>query len=248
MAETIIDRIQQRLRDLNISEAKASVDAGLSIDTLRGLRLRGGIPRGDTLEKLAKVLKVSPGWLLTGEDDARLAEQASISQIGGKHISDGLLPGFIPEIDTVLGAGGDGYPVPAVITDKSRIYDADAVVAQWYLPESFVRNVLNLDPLYIDIITVRGDSMESPNGEGFRDGDRVLVNRKDTMFRQGGVYAIRDDLETIIKQIQLVRGGNPEDTPRIKCTSLNPRYDPFELTLDGSADVIGRIVWKMTRV
>jgi|GEM_PF-3431606 len=248
MDETVSDRIQKRLAELNISEAKASLDAGLSIAGIRNIRVRNGIPRGDTLEKLAKVLKVSPGWLLTGEDDARLAEQASISQIGGKRISDGLLPGFIPEIDTVLGAGGGGYPMPAVISDKSRTYDADAVVAQWYLPESFVRNVLNLDPLYIDIITVRGDSMESPNGEGFRDGDRVLVNRKDTMFRQGGVYAIRDDMETIIKQIQLIRGGNQEDPPKIKCSSLNPRYDPFDLTLDGSADVIGRIVWKMTRV
>lgn len=247
MVETILDRIQQRLSDLNISEAKASVDAGLSMDTIRGIRRRGGVPRGDTVEKLAKVLKVSPGWLLTGEDDTR-SEQASVAQIGGKRISDGLLPGFIPEIDTVLGAGGGGYPMPAVVADGNRSYDADAVVAQWYLPETFIRNVLNLDPLFIDIIPVRGDSMESPTGEGFRDGDRVLVNRKDTMFRQGGVYAIRDDLETIIKQIQLVRGGNPEDPPRIKCSSLNPRYDPFELTLDGSADVIGRIVWKMTRV
>lgn len=64
-----IDRIKQRLADLDMSPRKASLLAGSSQDLIRGL-LRGSnrTVRGDHLVGLARALKVSESWLITGEE------------------------------------------------------------------------------------------------------------------------------------------------------------------------------------
>lgn len=168
----------------------------------------------------------------------------AIAHVDGRRITKNLTPGAIPEIDTFLGGGGGGYPLPEQISENQRTYSADAVRDEWVFPERFVRDELRLHLASIDIVPVRSDSMETDKYGGFRDGDRVLVDRRDHNIRQGGIFAIRDGDETIIKQVELIRGSDPV---RIKCTSLNPRYGPFELVLDGSADLIGRVVLKISR-
>jgi hypothetical protein len=173
------------------------------------------------------------------------AEQA-VAMVDGRRIaSRNLEPGTIPEIDTRLGAGGGGYPLPAQVNEGSRSYTGDTVRAEWRMPTSFLREELHVSLSSVDIAPVFGDSMTDERGGGFRDGDRVLINRGDQQLRQGGIFAVRDEDETIIKQVELVRGSDP---PRIICTSLNPRYQPFELVLDGSAEIIGRVVLKISRV
>lgn len=66
----IVERIDKRLAELDMSRSAASLQAGLSRDGIRNLsRDPNAKPRGGSLEQLATVLGVSPTWLLTGQDD-----------------------------------------------------------------------------------------------------------------------------------------------------------------------------------
>lgn len=171
-------------------------------------------------------------------------EFKAVAQIDGRRVTRNLSPGAVPEIDSFLGGGGGGYPLPAEITENGRSYSAEAVQDEWIFPQRFIRDELRLQISFADIVPIRGNSMEDGAYGGFREGDRVLVDRRDHNIRQGGIFAIRDDGETIIKQVELVRGSDPV---RITCKSLNSRYSPFELILDGSAEIIGRVVLKISR-
>ncbi|MBP7336896.1 LexA family transcriptional regulator [Niveispirillum sp.] len=55
--ELLIARIQERLSDLNLSERKACLKAGLHVDAIRSIR-NGHAPRIERLAALAKVLEV----------------------------------------------------------------------------------------------------------------------------------------------------------------------------------------------
>jgi|SRR5690606_37758368 len=68
MSDTIIDRIQLRLKKLNISMRKASLEAGLSDAFIRNIISgKSESPRGINLTKLARALETTEVWLLSGE-------------------------------------------------------------------------------------------------------------------------------------------------------------------------------------
>lgn len=61
-------RVRTRMAALKLSARKASLEAGLSADTVgKMLRPDAGLPRGDSLSGLAKALETTEQWLLTGE-------------------------------------------------------------------------------------------------------------------------------------------------------------------------------------
>lgn len=122
---------------------------------------------------------------------------------------------------------------------------AQMPVAQWGLPASYVRSELGLTFGQADIIPVRGDSMDDGTKHGLSSGDRVIVDRLDADPRQGGIFAVWDGGGVIVKQVELIRDVEP---PRILCKSLNTRYAPIELTIDGNVHVIGRIAAKIARM
>lgn len=65
----LAQRVTERLEALGMSARKASEQAGLSPDAIRNiLRKPESLPRGRTLINLAKVLDVSPQYLLTGSE------------------------------------------------------------------------------------------------------------------------------------------------------------------------------------
>ncbi|RCL03072.1 MAG: Peptidase S24-like protein [Candidatus Tokpelaia sp. JSC189] len=72
MLDKILERIDQRLKALGLSESKASVMAGLSNSAIRDIRRRvkdGGVNKSvetKTLASLAKVLKTNVAWLAEG--------------------------------------------------------------------------------------------------------------------------------------------------------------------------------------
>lgn len=64
----VLERIVRRLAATGLSEHRAAKDAGLSADGIRDIRRKPeGMPNLRTVEKLAYVLKTSPGWLAFGE-------------------------------------------------------------------------------------------------------------------------------------------------------------------------------------
>lgn len=172
------------------------------------------------------------------EESGLPEEEGSLYQEGGKAT---LSSGAIAEMDLRGGAGGGGYPIPTQATDGRFSYAAEVVRAEWILPQSYLREELRVQLGFSELITIEGGSMEPE----LHSGDRVLVNRLDTNILNGGIFAVREGEGVIVKHVELIRNTEP---PRIRCKSSNQNYDPFELILDGSNDIIGRVVWRGTRM
>lgn len=83
MTNSIADRVQSRLKKLNLSMRKASLDAGLSDAFIRNIISgKSESPRGINLTKLARSLRTTESWLITGEgiEDEESLETAHSSK------------------------------------------------------------------------------------------------------------------------------------------------------------------------
>jgi phage repressor protein C with HTH and peptisase S24 domain len=92
------------------------------------------------------------------------------------------------------------------------------------------------------VVRMRSDSM----GDTLRRGDYALIDTGQTEVAGGGVFAIlvEDRSSVSIYQVERVHQSEPG---RIRCTPRDRHYTPFELTLGEDAEIIGRMVQKVTR-
>jgi hypothetical protein len=95
---------------------------------------------------------------------------------------------------------------------------------------------LGLDPAFLSVIEVAGDSMEP----GLRDGDEILVDRRPGAWRDG-VHVVRIDEVLLVKRLERGAAGT------IRVISDNPAYPRSERAAADVA-VIGRVVWKGGRI
>lgn len=150
----------------------------------------------------------------------------------------------VPELEVRAGAGyGGGFSQEeATIDENGNSVSQDVIRFRWGLPTPFLREELRIRPGRASILPIRGDSMR----DALFDGDRAIVNLDDTDVSQGGIFAlVDDDGALIIKQVEIVRGKGPK---RIRCTSRNPAYKPFELVLNDPVRIVGRVASKITRI
>lgn len=82
MEKDIADRIDSRLRALNMSAAKASRLSGMSPDFIRDLKRRPIKPGAESLARLAKTLKTSPEFLLYGKADSPTLNVEGLPVVG----------------------------------------------------------------------------------------------------------------------------------------------------------------------
>ena len=69
MDKGLISRIKQRCKELGKSERAVSLEATGKPDTIRMITSgRTQSPRSDTLAAVARILQVTPNWLLTGDE------------------------------------------------------------------------------------------------------------------------------------------------------------------------------------
>lgn len=129
MAETMKDRIRQRLDELGLSVRGAALKGGGTASMIRNV-LTGGTtnPRGDTLTKIARGLEVSEQWLLTGvEADPQSAEPAP-GRAGEVRLaavpipSASQLPRDVPVMGTVAGSeiGKGSFQITPDVIDYVR--------------------------------------------------------------------------------------------------------------------------------
>jgi phage repressor protein C with HTH and peptisase S24 domain len=222
--DLLLQRIEARLKATGLSERKACLKAGLKVDAIRTIR-RGNHPRASTLRALAGVLGVTPAYLLDAADDAPPPQAAGI---GARPPSaeGAMVP--IVELDVRAGAGGGALNAEELET------------GYWQLPGELVRAVTTAPTTALKILTVYGDSMEPE----FRPGQRVMVDTSDQMPSPPGVFVAWDGLATVIKRVEFVPHSDP---PRVRFNSDNPRYQPYERTLE-EAHIRGRVIgrWSWT--
>lgn len=128
----------------------------------------------------------------------------------------------IEELDVRAGAGG------------GLIADNETIVAEWQVPTEIVRGYSTAPAAELRIITVMGDSMEPT----LMPGQRVLVDTGDRMPSPPGIFVVWDGLGLVVKRVQVQPHSEP---PRVKITSDNAKYDPYERTLD-EAYIRGRVI------
>lgn len=201
-------------------------------------------------KKYAKAFKTTAAWLLTGETGniphQRRNKFQQSEQSGTQPELDEMV-NSVPEIDLRAGASyaGGFNQEENTIDEQGNSVSRDAIRTNWGIPKPFLRDELHIRTGRAHILSVRGDSMN----DALYDGDRAIINLDDTDVSQGGIFALLDDNSSvIIKQVELVRQSG-SNTRRIRCTSRNPVYSPFELELDEErVKIIGRVASKITRL
>jgi phage repressor protein C with HTH and peptisase S24 domain len=125
---------------------------------------------------------------------------------------------------SVRAAAGDG----AVISDES-IVDYLAFRRDWLV------NRRRCDPNRVALIEAAGDSMSGT----FEDGDLLLVDLREQMRKDDGIYVLRMDETVRVKRVAWRAGGAME------IISDNPSYgrQMLDVTDAQKVSLIGRVRW-----
>lgn len=243
------DRLKARRKALKLSQEELAAKVGLSQNAISDLE-RGKALETAKLNELARICGVTPEWLMGREGPE---EPRPIKPDVGRFVIDEPENWLndhaqkfwkaLPEIDVRGGASYGGGIRDEEWQDGDK--SGEQPIAHWGFPPAFVERELGLSFGSADVIRVRGDSMDDGTAKSLASGDRVIIDRQDTDVRQGGIFAVFDGDGVIIKQVELIRGHEP---PRIVCKSLNTRYDPIPLVLEGAVHIIGRVAGRISRV
>lgn len=198
----------------------------------------GGEPTRPQLVALADAADVSLVWLTTGlgsPDDGQDSTAGAASY------------GLGDSAPNVLTALGDEYaPVPLYDVRASAghgaLVEGESVADALVFKRQWIHQELHANPADLYLIHVDGESMEPT----LRPGDVILVDRRSAQaVPRDGIYVLRMDGSLLVKRLQRLPGK------KVKVTSDNPAYEPFELPLDDPGDdmaIIGRVVWSGRRM
>lgn len=228
-----IDEIRRsNIRELErIHGALLYKNAGMSPSQYYNLRegakdSKTGKPRGmrkETAWKIEDSAGVPRGWLdlVHNENEAVEVSKAAPS---------------IPQYD-VAGAMGNGG---LVLEDQPP-----GIIKSWSVDEQWLQmNVPSNTGLHnLCIVTGFGSSMQPM----FNPGDPLLMDKGVVDCRSDGVYFFRIGENGYIKQLQRIPTANGLV---IRAKSMNPNYDPFDITGGMDFHVLGRILltWRSDRV
>ena len=224
--------IQRRMKALRLSiaelERRADVPQGRVKNILLG---KSQNPRTDTISKIAKALGCTANDLTGGSNsEANITNSPDLPpepqprSDHDAHEPNGTLP--ITELDVRASAG------------PGALVEAENPTHIWRVPQDVIRSYTPAPASDLKIITVFGDSMEPV----LMPGQRVMVDTADTTPSPPGIFVVWDGLALVIKRVQVVPHSDPL---RVVISSDNPRYLPYERTLD-EAHIRGRVIggWK----
>lgn len=156
--------------------------SGLSRRTI-GAYLAGETdPKRVDFIKLARAGGVSVGWLADNEQQPQSSN--TLEQPRAGYV-------YLPLKEVEAAAGGGSF------IDSERVVDVLAFKEEW------IRQELHARPGDLDLIYVKGDSMEPD----LRAGDIILLDHTDTRASREGVYVIKMDGALLVKQLQRLPGG-----------------------------------------
>lgn len=148
--------------------------------------------------------------------------------------------GAIPEIDVKLGAGEGIVGEVINLPIGAESISAHPIVAEWRLPDDYLRVEVKASPGFSIIVEIIGDSMFPT----YAPGDRVIVDLSQNRLVSDTVYAISDGFsEPQIKRLQRVPFSDPV---QVRIISDNPALETFTVELE-RLTVIGRVVGQITR-
>lgn len=247
---TLKDKVAQRLAELKLGPIEAATAADLERNFIADILIgRKQSPRADNMQKLARALQTTVGWLMDEtptEPSIVPIEEAERNGGNKPHLAPvstardyrGSSPGAMAELDARAGAG-NGDPGRVVSIYGKGIETGHLVRAEWTFPVDYTRHTLGADPRKTIILEVVGDSMRPT----LEPGDRVLVDTSMEWRNDDSVWLI-DDGAPKVKRIRLVRGSDPV---RIQILSDNPAVTPEEVR-EGDIRIIGRVCGRVSRM
>lgn len=188
-------------------------------------------PKGQVIGRLADAAGVSRGWLFA--EVGPMIEQAKEAAPPIAKHAETPRAGYVylplREVEAAAGSGS--------VINGERVIDVLAFKEDW------IRQELHAKPADLDLIYVRGKSMEPD----LRPGDIILLDHTDTQASSEGVYVCYMNGAVIVKLLQRLPGAI------IKVVSKNPDFESYTVILAEEAAkpdgfrVIGRVVWACRR-
>lgn len=237
-------RLRARMAEMEITPADLARASGVNQDSIYKY-VKDGVaqPRGDTIPKLAKALRVSALWLREGVDEDTVTELSQKRRRHNRSPIDSRTEPRILELDFRGGSGGGGMDTYNwnKRLDNGIVISEDAVSAEWGIPASFLRGQLRVDPKKAWIVEIYGDSMYDPANPAapgsLFPGDRVIVDTGDIRPSPPGAFAVFDGVGLVIKLVEVLPKTEPM---RIRLSSRNPSYQPYEIAED-EGRIVGRV-------
>ena len=217
MSVQMHERLRARIRQLGMSVADVAREAGVNrsfvYDILRG---RSQVPKLERLTAIAKVVKVDPDWLLSGKGRVQ----------GGDPITEEYHNEFVAiQYAAARPSMGGGAVVEA----------EDRPGRDFHFRRAWIRDRLKAAPSMLRVMAVQGDSMMPTLDEG----DVILVDMNQRNATPPGVFVLHDGMGLVAKRLEHVPLSDP---PRVRIISDNPRYSPYECTLE-EINIVGRVRW-----
>lgn len=134
---------------------------------------------------------------------------------------------LIPEIDVMAVSGPPGLV-------EFEDGDQEGIKHRYAFPKAEMKALFGTADDGIVILEVRGDSMLGT----LNPGEKVLVNVRDRVPSPPGIFVVWDGMGLVLKRIEFLPHSDP---PKVRIVSDNPRYQPYERTVE-EAFIQGRIV------
>ncbi|THV14375.1 S24 family peptidase [Rhizobium rhizophilum] len=255
---TLKDIVTTRLEQLDIGAVEAATQAGIERTFIRDIvEGRKKSVRSDKVAELARALSLDPDALARNElrvagpetrkslvssfDPDAMVEHDGYHDVA--YSREGWQPaiaGALPELDGRLGAGQGTVGEMINLPVQNGVVSGHRIVAEWLMPQNYLRDEIKASPGHTIIMEVIGDSM-TPT---YQPGDRVLIDLQQNTFASDTVYAISDGFsEPQIKRLQRVPFSNPT---QVRIISDNPALETFTADLE-QLTIIGRICGHIAR-
>ncbi|ASY62484.1 hypothetical protein SJ05684_c10260 [Sinorhizobium sojae CCBAU 05684] len=200
-----------------------------------------GTPPIEAREVWALSRPTPSGNLISSFDpDAAEGESSGEDDVYSREHWSPQITGALPEIDVKLGAGEGAVGEVINLPVGKENVSGHRVVAEWVIPQDYLRSEAKASPNQTIVMEVIGDSMFPT----YMPGDRVIVDLSQNRFVSDTVYAISDGLsEPQIKRLQRVMFSDPV---QVKIISDNPNLETVTVELD-RLTIIGRICGHIAR-
>jgi phage repressor protein C with HTH and peptisase S24 domain len=230
---TLSERLKQARLDAGLSQAELAKLLGAGQSTIASIE-NGRNQSSGRLVEIAQLLRVNPTWLASGQGPRQAAPSSAVAS----------RPDADPQI-VVWETLSDLPP------DENRVwidrYDlmcsAGTGLIQWEIRQKqalpFTRDffrAIGSKPEHCRLASARGNSMEP----FLFDRDMIMIDVSKTSVRDGNVYAVRFEDETLVKQLFKQAGG------ALMLHSYNARYPDriVPASDDTSFEVIGQVIYR----
>lgn len=219
---TIGDRIEERLRVLDMSQAELARRVKVAQPTINAL-IKGNNQGSKHLHRIASVLQTSPAYLVGDSDDPG---EAALSPLSRETLAEQLGLTMIPEVELGYSMGGGS------VLEEYRHIGFRAFDQDW------LRGLMRGSFEELFVAHGEGDSMEPT----LKDGDVVLIDMAQRDIRQQDrIWAISYGDLGMIKRVRRKPGGT------YQLLSDNPAVSAIDCA-DDEMFVVGRVVWIGRRI